>query len=454
MRRRAFALLAFTLGPLAGGVLPRAVGCGGAGVVPLDAGADARPLNDADTRPDTNAAPGDSDLPPPPGLPDGWEIYHDAHGYCGFYVPTDVGYLPPPIRWQACDSFVQPPGVSCQRMIVDWTGASNGTEVGLAVHAEADGSRVTIQFSRWIDKFIYRLIADADGPVRSAILETASDLECTLSGASFRRGRYAYGVNEHGSELDRAAIVGELDQLKPRATFAFPELVDHNFIASELGIIDWVQSARLDLYSWTDGSALGHIWSSEQDGLQQNRVFAGPGSILWKSGELTYALTRIYTADQGARVFVSPGPQPPGGSADLGTDGTDLVWLDASGTPDVSGLFPTLSIMTAPFTTDPAAIVPRRLRSETSPGFAIENFKVGCGFAARRNDSGIRIVRLSDGLSWHLPADPSAIWAWGDTVALTCTEFFGTIHIATPPYGHNNIARVRLDSLGPGIPPD
>ena len=41
-------------------------------------------------------------------------------------------------------------------------------------------------------------------------------------------------------------------------------------------------------------------------------------------------------------------------------------------------------------------------------------------------------------------------WGWGDPVAVTCSEVFMYATTATT----DTIARVRLDALGPGLPPD
>ncbi|HLK39044.1 MAG TPA: hypothetical protein VKU41_19920 [Polyangiaceae bacterium] len=111
--------------------------------------------------------------------------------------------------------------------------------------------------------------------------------------------------------------------------------------------------------------------------------------------------------------------------------------------------------MTSPYTTDPAAVVPRRLRSEGSGFFgAASPFHVGCGYAAlftQLGTWGVLIVRLADGQSWFLTTPDGTSWSWVDAVALTCTEFFGVVALEKST---RTVARVRLDSLGPGMPPD
>jgi hypothetical protein len=74
---------------------------------------------------------------------------------------------------------------------------------------------------------------------------------------------------------------------------------------------------------------------------------------------------------------------------------------------------------------------------------------VGCGHALLEGPEGDLIVtRLGDGWSWYVPQTlERRIYT---ALGLTCTELFAV--------GEMNkrftVARVRLDSLGPGFPPD
>lgn len=86
----------------------------------------------------------------------------------------------------------------------------------------------------------------------------------------------------------------------------------------------------------------------------------------------------------------------------------------------------------------------------TRKALFIATFQVGCGYAARSNGEHIRVVRLSDGQSWLLSNALTDPWGWSEPLALTCTELFATVRNS----GVTRLARVRLDSLGPGIAPD
>lgn len=109
--------------------------------------------------------------------------------------------------------------------------------------------------------------------------------------------------------------------------------------------------------------------------------------------------------------------------------------------------------MTAPYSEDPSVVAStrRRLRSQDGTGFGAAPWIVGCGYAARSNGADTRIVRIADGRSWVLPSVTGSLH-WSSPVALTCEELF--VRAAEAGTNVMTIARVRLDSLGPGIDPD
>ncbi|MBX3191752.1 MAG: hypothetical protein KF819_32480, partial [Labilithrix sp.] len=203
-------------------------------------------------------------------------------------------------------------------------------------------------------------------------------------------------------------------------------------------------------YAWADGAKLPSLWSAKQDsGLQQGIPVFAKGAAFWPSSSHRYHKVKVSTPTTGARDFLTAGMVTHHGYGDLGTDGIDMVWIEAQGRVTETGPFDTYTIMSAPFTTDPAQVTPRRLRSEEGPSFDVRHFIVGCGYAARSNGLQIRVVRLSDGQSWTLPSGGATL-AWSNPLAVTCTELFATVHVGPA----TRLARVRLDSLGPGIAPD
>jgi len=96
-------------------------------------------------------------------------------------------------------------------------------------------------------------------------------------------------------------------------------------------------------------------------------------------------------------------------------------------------------------------LAPKRLRSDPSQDIG-NAFVVGCGYAAHDGATAkdTVIVRIADGVSWTLTGEQTN--SWGNPIGITCDEIFLLVFI--PPMLTPNIARVRLDSLGPGTLPD
>ena len=138
------------------------------------------------------------------------------------------------------------------------------------------------------------------------------------------------------------------------------------------------------------------------------------------------------------------------GAGNVGTDGKHIVWTYGEQKPLGEDLYPVLSIMAADYTTDPNALAPKRLRSDPY-GDIGDPFVVGCGYAAHNETSkAMLLVRIADGVSWTLPDSPA--WIWATALGLTCDEL--VLLVGTDSIQRPNIARVRIDSLGPGSPPD
>jgi len=124
----------------------------------------------------------------------------------------------------------------------------------------------------------------------------------------------------------------------------------------------------------------------------------------------------------------------------LVTDGRDMVWFGDAAGP---------ALYTAPFTTDPARLAPRRLRPARQPYIDIGAGVVGDGFALHNEDGELIVTRLSDAAAFTIPPRGSARWGaplWIDGRELAVVEeapagAMAAGHIA---YGHSWTI-VRLD---------
>jgi hypothetical protein len=135
----------------------------------------------------------------------------------------------------------------------------------------------------------------------------------------------------------------------------------------------------------------------------------------------------------------------------IGTDGVDLVWSEGEGKQpsETHDKFPVRRIMTAPFTSDPAALAPVRLRSQPNTVGAVWPWVVGCGHAAFENDAQILVVRLSDGWMWNVPYMQPGLPVTRP-IGITCEHVLLRANYGT----YTTVVRVRIDSLGPGLAPD
>jgi hypothetical protein len=395
--------------------------------------------------------------PTPAAVPAGWVRWSAYDPCCGFYVPASAAVLPPPIQWVQCDGAAAA-GLSCRQMSANWIGSTNARfPFGLSVVSwvRPDGA-VILGAERDIDLGggeigAFVMIAEADGPVHQALLWTLPK-RCSALVESIQDEKTVYVVYENNTDIGGGAFGGDISDLYPTSVWRFRDTVAHEYSAGLAGVID---DATMTLYGWAPQlSPVAILRGSVDRGLLDNHVFASGRAIFWSASTLADQEEHVWMPGAGSARLLGFGSDSSQGAGDLGTDGRDLVWLYGSGRAGPAGAFPKVSIMTAPFATDARDVQDRRLRSELSSGFGVVPFKVGCGFAARALASGIRVVRLSDGVSWMLPAGGTLAWQWEEPVAVTCTELFAKVAVSHGGVATTGYARVRLDSLGAGIPPD
>ncbi len=224
----------------------------------------------------------------------------------------------------------------------------------------------------------------------------------------------------------------------------------HGWVGGTNGVIRLADSV-LSFFPW-DMSTETFITSPALDpeGLKAGYLVFRNGAAFWGTSTLYRTGINVWDPIGGARPFIRWVGDKTRGAGNFGTDGTDMVWCQGEGKAPNETQFPTRAIMTAPFTTDPAKLQPRRLRSLPTHRIAGAPAKVGCGHAVLEGPAGDLIVtRLSDGWSWIVPKTPERKIHTG--LGLTCTELFAVGQMPDKPL---TVARVRLDSLGPGFAPD
>ncbi len=395
----------------------------------------------------------------PDGAPtyntDGWVgIPFDPDVDCGFYAAPSPAKMPAPIEWETCDPGLNAFGWACRQIVTNWAppdDAGDTKVIGLSGMVEND--KATLAFARFSASSIFQLVGDADGPTRQAVVYPRSG-SCYLNDASIIGNKVIYSTSrQKTSAIYRwGAIGGDVDRV-PLVLESYGDGVSRGYAAGPNAYVTFPAHA---LRTWASPSTLLANVSTPSPGEAAHYAFVGD-AMFFNFGNLAFHRISLYTPDAGTRDFVSYGNDVSKGAADFGTDGKDMAWTEAAGRTSTQEPWAKIDIMTAPFTTDPSAVEKRRLRSEaTSIGAA--PFLLGCGYAAHEFSSategtGTRLVRLADGRSWRftlVKADAGQSWVFTGPLAVTCDEIFVKFHRGV----QFNVARIRLDSLGPGDPPD
>lgn len=397
----------------------------------------------------------DVDAAPKPGERQGWNRWDDYDPKCNFEVPSEAKYLPEPFEWEPCQDTDVTRKLACRRIKKNWQG--NGREFisPATTMFRHDDGRLFIITLQYLERDIVDVIAPVDGTPVIA-LRSPYGGNCTISGTSAGGSRYVFQV----SNLDEnrklinpsGAIGGSLSELRPRLLMRKPpngSLVLNEVAAGSLGFIN-NSAGLLEIYSWDTPPNLVRT----QQGNGRYSFVTVRNDYFFYAADRASSTERIWTPEGGDQHFIGDGADFSRGTADLNTDGVDWVW--GEGESRTTGAFPTVRVVTAPFTRDPSKLQRRVLRNDMgSAGFASGRFAVGHGYAGHGSgDStafvGSMIVRLSDGAAWLLPGRNGAPVIFQDVLAFTADEAFTLVR---DEHG-TNVYRVRLDSLGAfALPP-
>ncbi len=401
---------------------------------------------------------------PPVTVPAGWLPWTCWPG-CTFWVPPDASSMPSPIQWEPCAIASGNP--SCQEMTTPWDQDAQGGALALspvfAVGPQGQGrlliQRLAINGLGDTHSYVDWVEGDVDGQLDFAMRQhrpgpaTCSALVRDFAGDKFALSLHGDGVGSATNSNIDGLLIGQVGQLAPQMVYR-----DDKPGTSDWSIgSDWVTRNDYGLISAhaLDYSTTVTVYSPKED--PDHLPFDGGAkiighSVLFQVGNYSMAGLRAYDEIRGSHALVRYAGDPTQGAINVGTDGKDIVWSHGEGKGPSDTLYAKMSVITAPFTTDPAVLSPRRLRTDLSLGIGTKElqFAVGCGYAGRQLvGSDAEIVRLSDGAGWRLAG--SASWSWNQVLGFTCQEVFVAAHDAL---SHFRVARISLASLGPPLPPD
>ena len=408
---------------------------------------------DVDAQAARDSSVKDARVPNTPGEREGWVTWNEYDPKCRFQVPTERKYLPEPLEWEACQETEVTKKLSCRRIRKKWEGIpQNFISPATTMFARNDGSLAltTVQYTSKRDTYV---VAEIDGPMKVAV-DVAVNGECILSAGTGRGSRYIFQVFERDTNGkwsgQPSGIGGHIDELMPRSLLRRPRpegsQVTDTLIAGNAGFV--LNSGVLEVYSWDEPPSLARTISGG------SYSFVGTHEdFFWYRSSAPSATARIWTPEGGDQLVSGNGSDYSRATADLGTDGKDWVWGEGEGRTTAG--FPTVKIVSAPFTRDPSKLQKRVVRNDLGPGaFATVPFQVGHGYAGHlssrpNKQEGAMVVRLADGAAWFVPGRPEVV-DFQHVLAISKDEVFFQVR---DEHG-TNVYRVRLDSLGDfALPP-
>jgi hypothetical protein len=375
------------------------------------------------------------DEPPQPGagVPEGWTSWacFEPHSPCtALWLPPDPSDLAP-ITWESC-SDDELENMPCERM-------QDGD--GVAFYTTDDQGRPLLGIERDDGNSREFVLVEANGPVRLAALQTDVDAgapECLLAlkaassdrlALEFDSGAGLVLLETPGARLVQRDASYEATRLSDRFLLrAGGEFVDRFEVDVDLALHDSV--------SWRD-ARFG------DSAIVGDDLFFGSGNFTDEGG---FAI-QSFTEGAGVRVLDAFPDDPEQGAFDVGADASWIVWMRGATPVRDSGLFGSVWSVAAPFTTDPAALEPRMMRSwgRQFPG---SPWVVGCGHAARQDVGKLQVMRLADGQTWNISGPYSAFSYSITAMGVSCE------HIYLRSVGYpGGVLRVALEDLGEGQPP-
>jgi len=437
---------------------------GSPGDVRVDRVIDSRPEADAQAEPSVDAAP--DVLVDHEGVPPGWEAWTGWSAKCPVYVPGPDAELPPPIEWEPCPSFV-PHASGCRVMKNTWGG---NVAMFARFWREASSGKPLLAFARTRSSLdvvlVPFIIAEPDGIVRMAQIYPLSDSTkgCPYYPEDFNDGLYVVDaparletLSDGGKADVEGAIGGPMTNMTPAVLAT--TLENSSWRVSK----DWLVQLTLGkVNAWTwDGKTIENVYAGGTDpnGLQPHVPIVQGKDIFFTVGNLQLCGVMSWSPTAGLRPLLRWYSDFTRAAGNFGTDGKDMVWTQSQGTGACLNDGPNPEVWTAPYTTDPAVLqaTAHRVRKDVR-GMSPDSYAVGHGYAARCDffgspiASSLSIVRLSDGYAWTVAGDPDAkTHNFSVPFGLTEEEVYVFGSIQGIPM---TIFRIRLDSLGPGTPPD
>jgi hypothetical protein len=378
--------------------------------------------------------------------------------------------MPPPIEWEPCKETVTA-GLSCRRMKHTWNETGPSTlSFFPKMSIDPTSGAPLLAFGQLFHEgnrdVRQTVVAESDGPVRNAFLQVNPLMKgCEFTSEPAADGLFAlralgdtWDGNLSDPSVPEGIIAGRVGEPYPEVVMKLPGSPLHSsWSASARWLVQWLSPQVA--WSW-DLKSKHTIYdpATDPDHLPSWRPFPIGEDVMVEVGDGRPAGVMTWNVNDGLRPLIRWYGDVNQAAGNFGTDGKDMVWTQVAGKDLGRAMYETMSVMTAPFSTSATEVeaTSRRLRSDVK-GFEPYGWAVGCGYAARGavlgppNNNALYVVRLADGHAWLLPGKHApGMEHWGNVLGITCDEVFATMDTDLTV----RILRFRLDSLGPGTPPD
>lgn len=416
----------------------------------IDAGGDASPVDVHDVT-ERGLIVDDAGWATPPWLPTTIRVQY----------AIDPGRMLPQLQWQPCTVG----WLGCQEVVQDTAGAmpvpmlTNGMDGNTF-----DGGQVWLRVYTTIpprrdglEDWKVDMLAPLDGPVgigwrrRTGLSGTDTDGSAMpfLAGRSFGTS-VSYG-DPRRSVMVRSDTTHPIAEARP-----FLDLIRRTELH---GLIFQYMLASETALGFTDIGGVGFMPPPSPSPLrffnEPSSAFARRGPALW--GDAFFWEAAV-TGSDGAihsEQWVVRGQEAPhrllsSGAADLrgfDTDGTRMAWVIGYDDDRVSG-FERGEIWTAPYTTEPAALRPRRVHAYPAPDYTGFHQMAAGRYATLSPPGAAWVFNLDDNTYWRVDA-PSG-YGIVRVIFLSRDE----VGLFLQPTGGGQLLTVRrrLDSLGPAQP--
>lgn len=397
------------------------------------------PLKDA-------AVEADAAVSGPIPFPGSWEPLPGQPPSCEIMASTTPGLSVPKFAWKACPKA----RANCERFVVDWDGGDQNffqfaTSTFGAVYEDVSG--VHLVYQRGSLRPAYRLAVSTllHGPVERVYYDANTATGCAISKFASSPLGDALLISQARAQFDTwAGVSSATDRGKYEFTLLTDMLGGRPYLqrmARGDGFLTLEQSGGAAIYATSFRLSDKTIVPSTGPGLTSERPIQVPGGYFAITTEAPFALG-FMPIEGGYRTLVRPlaGSQVMWVDIDR-TDSNRLVWTEVNDTTEQVILY------TSPFATTEAGIVRRAVAVLPTANGGVANAGI---FATPGTPSSVRLVRLSDGVGWDVPAEADTpmnepLWVNTDSVWV----FISRVLPGKPGYpDRGGLIRVGRSTLG------